>query len=90
MLNLYAQSGDTGGEAFRRRVGHEDGGGVSALLKETLGVPLQQQQLGLLLWWGFDPWPRSFCMQWVWLKIMIIKTIFKKEPLESFLASAVV
>ena len=21
--------------------------------------------LGLLLWHGFDPWPRKFCMTWV-------------------------
>ena len=24
------------------------------------------QQLGLLLWHGFDPWPRNLHMSWVW------------------------
>ena len=28
---------------------------------------LSLQQLGLLLWCGFDPWPGNFRMPWVWL-----------------------
>ena len=26
---------------------------------------LPLQQLGSLLWCGFDPWPRNFCMPWL-------------------------
>ena len=29
---------------------------------------LSLQQLGLLLWPGFDPWPRNFWMPWAWPK----------------------
>ena len=32
------------------------------------------QHLGLLLWHGFDPWPRNFHMPWAWLlKKMILE-----------------
>ena len=30
---------------------------------------LSLQQLGLLLWHRFDPWPRNFCMLWAQPKI---------------------
>ena len=29
---------------------------------------LSLQQLGLLLWHGFDPWPQNFHMLWAWPK----------------------
>ena len=28
------------------------------------GLVLSLQQLGLLLWGGFNPWPRNFFMPW--------------------------
>ena len=28
-------------------------------------LALSLQQLGLLLWYGFGPWPRNFHMPWV-------------------------
>ena len=29
---------------------------------------LSLQWLGLLLWHGFDPWPKNFHMPWLWPK----------------------
>ena len=29
---------------------------------------LSLQWLGLLGWYGFNPWPGNFCMPWVWPK----------------------
>ena len=41
----------------------------SSLLAQWIKDPvLSLQWLRLLLWYRFDPWPRNFCMPWVWSK----------------------
>ena len=39
----------------------------SSLVAQGVKNPaLSLQQLGSLLWYGFDPWPGNFHMPWVW------------------------
>ena len=43
--------------------------GRSSLVAQQVKDPaLSLLQLRWLLWCGFDPWPRFFCMPWVWPK----------------------
>ena len=35
-------------------------------VQQVEGLALSLQQLGLLLWRGFNPWSRNFHMLWVW------------------------
>ena len=43
-------------------------------------LALSVQQLGLLLWLGFDPWPRNFYMPWAWPKQKKMKNKPEKNP----------
>ena len=38
------------------------------MVQQVRDPALSLQQLGLLLWRGFDPWPGNFHMPWVWQK----------------------
>ena len=37
----------------------------SLVVQQVKDPVLSLQQLGLLLWLGFSPWPRNFHMPWV-------------------------
>ena len=38
------------------------------MVQQVRDPALSLQQLGLLLWRGFGPWPGNFHMPWVWQK----------------------
>ena len=40
----------------------------SPVAARVMDLTLSLQQLGSLLWHGFNPWPRNFHMPWVWQK----------------------
>ena len=40
----------------------------SLVVQQVTDLVLLLQQLGLLLWQGFDHWPRNFHMPYVWPK----------------------
>ena len=42
--------------------------GSSLMAQRVKDLALALQRLRLLLWYGFDPWPRNFHMLWVWPK----------------------
>ena len=44
--------------------------------------------LGLLLWLGFHPWSRNFCMPWTWSKIK--KKKIKEEPCVATWSSSII
>ena len=40
--------------------------GSSLVAQQVKDLALSVQWPGSLLWCGFDPWPRNFCMPWAW------------------------
>ena len=38
------------------------------MAQQVKDLVLSLQQLGLLLWYRFDPWPGNFHMPWLWPK----------------------
>ena len=46
-------------------------------------------QLGSLVWFGFNPWPKNFYMPWVWPKNNFLKVITKDVEGQHWEAAAV-
>ena len=47
---------------------------MAAQRVEDRGLSLQL--LGVQMWHGFSPWPRNFCVPWVWPKFFLNKVLF--------------
>ena len=59
------------------------------MAQRVKGLTLLLQRLGLLLWQGFDPWPRNFHMPQVWpkkkkKKEKNVKNIYSLDMRENF------
>ena len=46
---------------------------LSLVVQWVKDLVVSLQWLGSLLWHGFDPWPRNFCMPRVWPKNMVMQ-----------------
>ena len=65
LANFFCKVPD--GKYFRLH-GPQSSVKTTQLWEFTDGLALSLLWLGLLLWLRFNPWPRNFCMLWVWLK----------------------